>query len=258
MLIQIKNLLVIYPGNVCALSNISFDIIPGEILGVVGESGSGKSTFAYSLLGLLPKNSQKQGYIGFSGSNILALPESDLVRLRGSQISLICQDPASTFNPVFTIKYQFQEILREKLHIKDKSQSDKIIFNCLEKVHLLEVSRMLKSYPHQLSGGQLQRIAIAMAIALNPKVLIADEPTSSLDVTVESEIMSLFKELRDHLGLTIVFITHNLDLVRTICDRAVVLYKGKICEIAKSDKLFSNPQHSYTKSLLAAFRELEK
>ncbi len=260
MILEVKDLSVSYRSRakyVDALKKANWGIEEGEILGIVGESGSGKSTLALSILNLLPPDSKSQGRIIFKDKNIFKAKERESEILRGNQIGLIFQEPASTFNPVLSIKYQFQEILQSKLNIKSKSQINKIIFDSLEKARVREPERILKSYPHQLSGGQLQRVAIAVAIALKPTLLIADEPTSSLDVTIESQIIHLFKELRDKLKLTIIFITHNLDLVKALCDRVVVLYQGQAREIKSSEELFANPEDDYTKSLLDSFSQLE-
>jgi len=260
MILEVKNLSVSYQGRtkyVDALKKVSWAVKEGEILSIVGESGSGKSTLALSILNLLLSDSKSSGEVIFKGKNIFKAAEKESEILRGNQIGLIFQEPASTFNPVLSIQYQFQEIIQSKLNIRSKSQIKKIIFDCLEKTRVREPERILKSYPHQLSGGQLQRVAIALAIALKPTVLIADEPTSSLDVTIESQIVHLFKELRDELKLTIIFITHNLDLVKSLADRVVVLYQGQVREIKKGEDLFLNPEDSYTKSLLDSFSQLE-
>lgn len=260
MILEVKDLSVSYQSRtkyVNALKKVSWGIKEGEILGIVGESGSGKSTLALSILNLLPADSKSQGQIIFEDKNILKVREKELEILRGNKIGLIFQEPASTFNPVLSMDYQFQEILQIKLKIKSKVEREKIIFDSLSKTRVREPERILKSYPHQLSGGQLQRVAIAMAVALRPTILIADEPTSSLDVTIESQIVCLFKELRDKFKLTIIFITHNLDLVKALCDRVVVLYQGEVREIKSKEELFTNPEDNYTKSLLDSFSELE-
>ena len=280
MILEVKDLSVSYWSRdkyVDALKKVSWGVKEGEILGIVGESGSGKSTLALSILNLLPPDSKSQGQIIFKEKNIFKAKEKESEILRGNKIGLIFQEPASTFNPVLSMRYQFQEILQSKLNpvrnvkdiicrnnisdgvnIKSKAEIEKIIFDCLEKARVRQPERILKSYPHQLSGGQLQRIAIAVAIALKPTLLIADEPTSSLDVTIESQIVHLFKELRDELKLTIIFITHNLDLVKALCDRVVVLYQGAVREIKTKDELFTNPEDDYTKSLLESFSQLEE
>lgn len=259
MILGIKNLSVSYcsqVGYVDALKGISFDVCEGEILGVVGETGSGKSTLAYSVLNLLPFDSKKEGEIIFKDKNIFSFNERQMQDLRGNQISVVSQEPASMFNPVLSIQYQFQEVLLQKGKIKNKKQGLDIIFDLFKKVKLPQATRILQSYPHQLSGGQLQRVALAIAIALKPTLLIADEPTSALDVTIESQIVNLLKELKESLNLTVLFITHNLDLVKVLCDRVVVLYQGQIKEIRKKDELFSSPQDDYTKKLLTAFHDL--
>jgi len=260
MILEVKDLSVSYKSKlkyVDALKKVSWGIKEGEILGIVGESGSGKSTLALSILNLLPFNSKNQGEVIFNGKNIFKDCEKESEILRGNQIGLIFQEPASTFNPVLSISYQFNEILKSKLKIKNKEERKKIISDSLEKTRVRDKMRILKSYPHQLSGGQLQRVAIAIAIALKPTLLIADEPTSSLDVTIESQIVHLFRELRDKHKLTIIFITHNLDLVKALCDRVVVLYQGQVREIKTKEELFKNPEDKYTKSLLDSFSELE-
>lgn len=260
MILEVKDLSVSYRSRekyVDALKKVSWRIAEGEILSIVGESGSGKSTLALSILNLLPPDSESSGRIIFKGKDIFKAKEEDSETLRGSRIGLIFQDPAGTFNPVLTIQYQFREIIQSKLKIKSRERIDEIIFDCLEKVRVNEPGRILKSYPHQLSGGQLQRAAIAAAIALEPDVLIADEPTSSLDVTIESQIIHLFKELRDRLKLTIIFITHNLDLVKVLSDRVVVLCQGRVREVKSREELFANPEDDYTRSLLESFSQLE-
>ncbi|MCP4652765.1 MAG: ABC transporter ATP-binding protein [Candidatus Omnitrophica bacterium] len=254
MILEIKNLSVTYP-KVKALDNVSFSLAKGEVLGIVGESGSGKSTFAYSTLGLLADSAKRSGEIIFNSQRLLMLDDKKFQAIRGNKIGLIMQEPASGFNPVLTIGYHFHELLIQKTDAKSLKERNKIILDCFSMVHLPQGERMLKSYPHQLSGGQLQRASIAMAISLKPDILIADEPTSSLDVTIESQIINLFKELSGNLNIAVVFITHNLNLVKALCQRAVVLCSGQVKEIAEIDTLFAEPKDDYTKSLLAAFKE---
>lgn len=260
MILEVKNLNVSYwsAGRyINALKSLSFALKEQEILGVVGESGSGKSTLAYSALKLLPLDAKTEGQIIFKEKNILLSDERELTDIRGKRIGLIFQEPASSFNPVLSIEYQFNELLREKLKLNNKDDIKEIIFDSFKKVRLPDTQRILKSYPHQLSGGQLQRVAIAMAISLKPDILIADEPTSSLDVTIESQILHLFEELREKLNLTIIFITHNLDLVKELCDRVLVLCDGAMRELSKREDLFNNPKDDYTKKLLSSLEELE-
>ncbi|MDD5194715.1 MAG: ABC transporter ATP-binding protein [Candidatus Omnitrophica bacterium] len=261
MILQIKHLSVSYKGKdgyVEALKNISFDVKEGEILGIIGESGSGKSTIAFSILDLLPQDCSKKGNVIFKGKDIFKLKNEELEELRGRGMSMVFQEPAATFNPVLSIGYQFRELLLCKLPNLNNEEIEKIITDSLSQVHLAQVERVINSYPHQLSTGQLQRISLSFTIALKPALVVADEPTSSLDVTTESQIINLLKELRKTFSFTIVFITHNLDLVKTLCDRALVLYKGEIREIAQVAQLFAFPKDAYTKSLLEAFRELEE
>jgi ABC-type dipeptide/oligopeptide/nickel transport system ATPase component len=259
-MLQIKNLTVRYAGRggfIDALRGLTFNVGEGEILGIVGESGSGKSTFALSVLDLLPLDSQREGEISFAGKNIFSFSPRQLQDMRGNGIGLIFQEPAATFNPVLSIGYQFNELLSIKGRAGNRRERNKRIAESLARVSLQERERILASYPHQLSGGQLQRVAIAMAISLGPKILIADEPTSSLDVTTESQIVHLFQELRVNLHLTLIFITHNLDLVRALCDRVVVLYKGQLREQASVQDVFASPHDAYTKELLSSLKELE-
>ena len=261
MILDIKNLSVSYCGGktyVDALKEINCFVNQGEILGIVGESGSGKSTLVYSILNLLPQDVKKSGDIYFKQKEIFNLEEGQLQNIRGKKIAIIFQEPGSTFNPVLSIGYQFNEILKHKIKIKSKSERKRIIIDSFKKVKLPDVQRIMNSYPHQLSGGQLQRVAIAMAISSRPDILIADEPTSSLDVTIESQIIHLFKDLQKELNLTIIFITHNLDLVRVLCDRAVVLCKGVVREVAGVKELFDAPKDTYTQELLAAFKKIEE
>ena len=261
MILDIKDLNVSYCGKdgyVKALENINLNLIKGEILGIVGESGSGKSTLAYSILNLLPPDAKISGEAVFNSKDMLSINDQELEKIRANRIGLIFQDPASTFNPVLSIGYQFHEILKSKLNMKNGSIRKQLIIDSFKRVRLYEAERIISSYPHQLSGGQLQRVAIAMAVSFKPSLLIADEPTSSLDVTIESQIIHLFKELKQDLNLTIMFITHNLDLIKFLCDRVAVIYKGRIREIKDKDSIFASPQDPYTKSLLSALKELEK
>ena len=246
-------------GNktVPALEEVSFSLERKEILGIVGESGSGKTTCALSLLCLLGDNARTKGKIIFEGKDLLALPERRLRKVRGNALSMVFQEPAASFNPVLSIEYQFKEMLKEKFPGQNGRALRNIIDQALRRVRLPEPDRILKSYPHQLSGGQLQRVAIAFAISCNPSVLIADEPTSNLDVTIESQIINLFLTLRQDLDLAIIFITHNLDLVKMLCDRVCVLYRGRAVEVNGKDALFSEPSHPYTKGLLQSFKSLE-
>ncbi|MCM8787035.1 MAG: ABC transporter ATP-binding protein [Candidatus Omnitrophica bacterium] len=259
LLLEVKNLNVKYNfkgKSISALENINFDLKKGEVLGVVGESGSGKTTLALSILNLLPEDAKIEGEIFYEGENILLLDQKQLNNIRANKIGLIFQEPASSFDPFFTISYQFHQLLKLKANIKNKEKREDIIFNIFKKVKIFDVNRILNSYPHQLSGGQLQRISIAMAISLKPTLLIADEPTSSLDVTVGSQIIHLLKDLQEATNLTIIFITHNLELAKIFSDKILVLYKANMVELKDTKTIFESPENAYTKSLIEALEIL--
>ncbi len=257
-LLTVKKLSVRYKEkSQPALNGIEFDLYKGEILGIVGESGSGKTTLASSILNVLPLQTEIKGKVVFENKNLLSLDEVRLDAIRGKEIGVVFQEPAASFNPVLSIGYQFVEFMQQKLKVKTKRHCCNKMEELFNKVGLKETKRVAKSYPHQLSGGQLQRVMIAMALSTNPKLLIADEPTSSLDVTIESQIVNLLKSLKEELNLTVLFITHNLALIDVLCDRVVVIYKGRVQEISHKKELFSNPQSGYTRELLASFKELE-
>jgi ABC-type dipeptide/oligopeptide/nickel transport system ATPase component len=226
----------------------------GQITSLVGESGSGKSTVAAAIMGLLAQGCSAQGRIFFDGTDIRGRSERDLRRIRGSRISLITQNPGAYFNPVLSLGYQFEETLAVRAGIKDRRLRQETIFRTLGSVRLDHAKRLLKSYPHQASGGELQRLAIAMALALKPRVLIADEPTSSLDVVSESRIINLLAGLQKDLGLTIIFITHNLDLLNVMVSKVVVLRGGRIVEESDSRRLLDNPRQDYSRELVKAYR----
>lgn len=240
-----------------ALNKVNFSLCAGEILAVVGESGSGKTTLALSLLNLLGEVAEYRGRVIFSGKDIFSFSPRQWQKLRGKNIGLIMQEPAAAFNPVLSVGYQFRELLNRHLDPGNGSRARDIIYRSLEWAQLFEADRILRSYPFQLSGGQLQRVSIAMAIALNPGLIIADEPTSSLDVTVESRVINLFSRLREELGIAMIFITHNLDLVKDLCDRVCVLYRGEVRETDTAEKIFASPQDEYTKQLILSLRELQ-
>lgn len=235
-----------------AVDGVSFSIAHGETLALVGESGSGKSISALSLTKLTPRQAIfAGGEVLFGGKDMLKLPDSELRNIRGRQISYIFQEPMVSFNPVFTIGWQIEEAL--KLHRKDMDRKAEV--ECLlDLVHLPD--RLARAYPHQMSGGQLQRCMIAMALACSPELLIADEPTTALDVTVQREILNLLKELSDKVGLSTLMITHNLGIVSDLADRVCVMQKGKIVEEGATRQVLDHPQHDYTKQLMAAVPRL--
>jgi len=253
-LLEVRNLGVIYRsgrGYVEALSGVDLYVEKGEVLGLVGESGSGKTTLGLAIMRLLPQNARiTSGSIVFEGVDLLRCSEVEMARIRGRRISMVFQDPYTSFNPVSRIKDHFIELFRA--HIGDIDEEE-----ILDRSrHLLETVGVppdrLNAYPHQLSGGQRQRVAIALAIALNPSLVIADEPTSSLDVLVEAQIVDLFRELREKQGISMIFITHNLALIAELADRVAVMYAGKVVEVTGAREVFRKPLHPYTQALIAS------
>lgn len=254
-LISIKDLVLSF-GNkkkkTEVLHTISFDVFENEILGIVGESGSGKSVTSLALMGLLPKKQANlSGEILFQGNDLLKYDEKKFRKIRGSEIAMIFQEPMSALNPSLKCGFQVSEILMLHLNM-NASEAKKETISLFEKVKLPRPNEIYNSYPHQISGGQMQRVMIAMAIACKPKLLIADEPTTALDVTVQKEIISLLKSIQKETKMAMLFISHDLSLVSEIADRVLVMYKGNIVESATTEEIFKNPQNEYTKALLAS------
>lgn len=255
-LLSVRDLSVAFTqgGNTTtAVNRISFDIMHGETVALVGESGSGKSVSANSVLKLLPypAASHPSGEIQFDGRDLLATTDSDLRSVRGKDISMIFQEPMTSLNPLHTIEKQIAEILRLHRTVPEKGMRDRII-ELLHQVGIREPDKRLTSYPHQMSGGQRQRVMIAMALANTPKLLIADEPTTALDVTVQAQILALLDGLKQKQKMSMLFITHDLGIVRKIADRVCVMTNGEIVETGPTKQIFDNPQHAYTRHLLAA------
>src|SRR5690606_15015226 len=239
-------------NSIEVLHAISFDIFKNEILGIVGESGSGKSVTSLSIMGLLPKKQTTlSGNIFFEEKNLLKTDEKEFRKIRGSKIAMIFQEPMSALNPSLKCGFQVSEILRLHLNM-NPSEARKETISLFEKVKLPRPREIFNSYPHQISGGQMQRVMIAMAIACQPKLLIADEPTTALDVTVQKEIISLLKSIQQETKMAMLFISHDLSLVSEIADRVVVMYKGDIVENETNVEIFKNPKAEYTKALLAS------
>ena len=238
-------------GLIHAVNDVSFNLRPGELLGVVGESGSGKSVTMMSLLGLLPSPPAQNagGQVMFEGKDLLKIPQSELRAVRGGKIGFIFQDPMTSLNPVFTVGFQIMEPLRRHLGL-DKERARKRAAELLDLVGIPDAARRLKDFPHQFSGGMRQRVMIAIALACDPKVLIADEPTTALDVTIQAQILELVRDLRQKLGMAIVWITHDLGVVAGISDRVMVMYGGQVVEMAPVKELFARPRHPYTQALL--------
>lgn len=235
-----------------AVENISFSLHKNEILGIVGESGSGKSVTTLVSMGLLPTKTTKiSGNIFYNGKDLLHNTKKDWQKLRGNEISMIFQEPMSALNPSMKLGKQITEVLLLHKKISEKTAKEEVL-SLFEKVKLPAPQDIYKKYPHQISGGQMQRVMIAMAIACKPQILIADEPTTALDVTVQKEIIRLLKELQQETGMSIIFITHDLALISEIADKVVVMYQGKVIEQSTVDEIFKNPQKDYTKALLHA------
>ena len=245
-------------GDVHAVNNVSFDLRPGELLGVVGESGSGKSVTMMSLLGLLPSPPAMVSGVSvlFDGLDLLRCTPEQLRAVRGARIGFIFQDPMTSLNPVFTVGFQIMEPLRKHMGL-DKEGARRRAQELLELVGIPDPGRRLDDYPHQFSGGMRQRVMIAIALACDPKVLIADEPTTALDVTIQAQILELVRELRHKLGMAIVWITHDLGVIAGIADRAMVMYGGQIVEMAPVKELFARPAHPYTRALLKTVPRLK-
>ena len=243
-------------GEVKALNGVSFTMNQGDVLGVVGESGSGKSVTAYSVMGLTAYPGKLVGgKVWFNGHEIEKMKEKDFRKIRGNEVSIIFQDPMTSLNPVYTIGNQIVEVIL--LHTKKtKQEAWARARELLELVGINEPDRRLKQYPHELSGGMRQRVMIAIALACEPKLLIADEPTTALDVTIQAQILELMNDLRHKLGMSIIMITHDLGVVAQMCEKIAVMYAGHIVEYGTTDEIFYNPQHEYTKGLINSIPKL--
>ena len=263
MLLEVRNLNVQFPsatGPLAAVRDLSFGIAKGEALGLVGESGSGKSVTSLAIMRLLPPAAQSSGGIFFQSDdahsqNLLSLPAEEIRELRGSRISMIFQEPMTALNPVMRVGEQIAEAVRAH---NDISKKDSLIraVEALREVAIPEPQKRARDYPHQLSGGMRQRVMIAMAIVNRPELLIADEPTTALDVTIQAQILGVLRELRQKFGLTMLFISHDLAVISHVADRVAVMYAGNLVELASRDQIFSAPAHPYTRGLLKAMPTL--
>lgn len=259
-LLQIKNLTVTFKvqdGTVKAVNGISFKVYNGEIVGIVGESGSGKSQSMLAIMGLLAQNGITHGSVVFNGKELIGLKDNALNKIRGNEIAMVFQDPMTSLNPYLKISAQMTEILILHKQISYKQALAKSI-EMLEKVKIPDAKNRIHLYPHEFSGGMRQRVMIAMMLLTSPKLLIADEPTTALDVTVQAQILELLKELRKELGMAIVFITHDMGVVANLCDRVNVMYGGGLMETATIDQIFNSPAHPYTQALLNSIPSIDE
>ena len=244
-------------GEVKAVNGVSFQLERGKVLGIVGESGSGKSVTAYSILQILEKTGKiVSGSVKFDGQELVGIGEEGMKKIRGNKISIIFQDPMTSLNPTYTIGHQLMEAIM--LHTpRNKQQAWDRAVEMLRLVNVNEPEKRMKQYPFEFSGGMRQRVMIAMALACEPDILIADEPTTALDVTIQAQILELMQSLQKELGMAIIMITHDLGVVAQLCDEVVVMYAGSICEQGTADEIFYNPRHEYTKGLMRSIPTLE-
>ena len=247
-----------FAGEVKAIRGVNFDLKKGETLAIVGESGSGKSVTTKAIMRLLPESSSefKNGQILFNGKDLTKLSDKEMQKIRGKDISMIFQDPMTSLNPTMTIGNQIMEPILKHQKVS-KTEARKVAVDLLRLVGMPKPEARIKQYPHQFSGGQRQRIVIAIALACNPQILIADEPTTALDVTIQAQILELMKDLQKKIDTSIIFITHDLGVVANVADRVAVMYGGKIVEIGTVDEIFYNPQHPYTWGLLSSMPSLD-
>jgi len=258
-LLEVKQLGVQFQtpdGVVSAVNGINFTLARGETLGIVGESGSGKSQSMLAMMGLLAINGNATGQVLYQGQDLISMPTADLNRIRGNRVAMIFQDPMTSLNPYLTVERQMTEVLEFHKGMSRKDARTKAI-QALDAVKMPEAARRIGMYPHEFSGGMRQRVMIAMALLCEPDVLIADEPTTALDVTVQAQILTLMRELQRDFGTAIIMITHDLGVVAGLCDEVMVLYGGQVMEQGSAEAIFYRPSHPYTAGLLAAVPRLE-
>lgn len=260
-LLEINNLemsFYTYAGEVKALRGISFNLAPGEAIGIVGESGSGKSVTSLSIMGLLPPAAKiKAGSITFAGRDLLGLSKAEMQQVRGNDISMVFQDPMTSLNPVYTVGNQIMEPLMLHQHLS-REQAQKQAVEMLSITGIPDPERRFNQYPHEFSGGMRQRAMIAMALSCQPQLLIADEPTTALDVTIQAQILALMKDLKQQFNTSIIMITHDLGVVAEVCSRILVMYGGTIVEEGSTRDIFYNPRHPYTWGLLQSVPDIRK
>lgn len=244
--------------EIWAVRGVNLDVYPGEILGIVGESGSGKSVTMKAVLGILPENASiKAGSLKLLSTEMTSLSEDEYRRLRGKDMTMIFQDPMTALDPVMTVGKHMEEVLKRNLGLKNKEEIRQKSIEMLDKVGIPDPPSRLKQYPHEFSGGMRQRVLIAMALACGPKLLIADEPTTALDVTIQAQILDLLQELEEQYHTSIVLITHDMGVVATVCQRIAIMYGGLIMETGTADEIFYDPKHPYTRALLRAIPSTE-
>jgi oligopeptide/dipeptide ABC transporter ATP-binding protein len=252
LLLDVKDLNIFFRsarGSIKIVNDLSFEIEEAEVFGLVGESGCGKSMTALSIMGILPQNSSAEGRIIFQGHNLLTLDKESIRRLRGKEIAMIFQEPMTSLNPVLTVGYQVAEVLVTHLKLSKKEAMAKTV-ELFRSVRIPSPEIRIKEYPHQMSGGMRQRAMIAMAIACSPSLLIADEPTTALDVTIQAQILELLQRLRREMKMAILLITHDLGIIAENTQRVAIMYAGRLMELCTADELFQNPRHPYTMGLL--------
>lgn len=248
--LHVEGLSIAYGGAAPSVQDVSLRVGPGEIVGVIGESGSGKSSIALAMMGLLPDSATvRASRIEVAGADMQDATERDWSKLRGARASMVFQEPMSALNPCMRIGAQIAEVLR--IHgVADKRQARARALEILHLVRMPDAERRLAYYPHQLSGGQRQRVVIAIAVAAGPTLLVADEPTTALDVTVQAQILELLRTLRDETGMGVLFISHDLGVIGQLCERVAVMYRGRIVETGRAERVLADPQHPYTRALL--------
>ncbi len=259
-LLEVNNLGVQFAtqdGTVYAVNGLNFSLDKGQTLGIVGESGSGKSQSVLAMMGLLSRNGRATGEVRYQGRDLLALPERELNRIRGNRMAMIFQDPMTSLNPYLTVERQMSEVLQLHKGL-DRSSARAQCVRLLDAVKIPEAVRRVGMYPHEFSGGMRQRVMIAMALLCEPEVLVADEPTTALDVTVQAQILVLLRELQRDFGTAIVMITHDLGVVAGLCDQVLVLYGGRVMEQGDAQHIFHHPSHPYTRGLLQALPRMDR
>ncbi|MBG9787506.1 MULTISPECIES: ABC transporter ATP-binding protein [Brevibacillus] len=260
VILDVQNLVTTFQtdnGKVAVVDGIDFQIKQGETLGVVGESGCGKSVTSLSIMGLLARNGKSEGHIIFNGENLLQLSERNMQKVRGNDIAMIFQEPMTSLNPLHTVGKQIEEAVI--LHVKiGKTDARTRAIQMLKAVGMPRANEIYDEYPHQLSGGMRQRVMIAMAMACDPKLIIADEPTTALDVTIQAQILNLMQDVKEKTGTSIMLITHDLGVVAEMCDRVIVMYAGQVVEETDVETLFDEPLHPYTVGLMQSIPDLDK